>query len=150
VTKDPRVQTWPGPDEMALPAGPAARQHGTRADPAEAGLGSPNFTIQWIVAWRTSLSDLLALIATGEMVVALSAMSIRNLDERVKERLRVRAARHGRSMEAEARAILTDAVSEPGEAGGLARAILDRFGELGGVELDLPPRQAQVRAAEFR
>lgn len=99
---------------------------------------------------RTSLSDLLALIATGEMVVALSAMSIRNLDERVKERLRVRAARHGRSMEAEARAILTDAVSEPGEAGGLARAILDRFGELGGVELDLPPRQAQVRAAEFR
>lgn len=83
------------------------------------------------------------------MVVGLSAMSIRNLDERVKERLRVRAARHGRSMEAEARAILTDAVSEPGDAGGLAQAIIDGFGAVGGVELDLPPRAARVRAAEF-
>jgi antitoxin FitA len=82
-------------------------------------------------------------------VVGLSAMSIRNLDERVKERLRVRAARHGRSMEAEARAILTEAVSEPGDAGGLAQAIIDRFGAVGGVELDLPPRAAGVRAAEF-
>ncbi len=82
-------------------------------------------------------------------MVALSAMSIRNIDDRVKERLRVRAARHGRSMEAEVRAILTAAVTEPGEASGLAEAILDRFGELGGVELDLPPRTAQARAAEF-
>jgi plasmid stability protein len=92
---------------------------------------------------------LLALIATRKWVVGLSAMSIRGLDERVKERLRVRAARHGRSMEAEARAILTEAVSEPGDGGGLAQAILDRFGAVGGVELDLPPRAAGVRAAEF-
>lgn len=77
-------------------------------------------------------------------------MSIRGLDERVKERLRVRAARHGRSMEAEARAILTEAVSEPGDGGGLGQAILDRFGAVGGVELDLPPRAERVRAAEFR
>ena len=82
-------------------------------------------------------------------MVALSAMSIRNIDDRVKERLRVRAARHGRSMEAEVRAILTDAVTEPGESSGLAEAILDRFGKLGGVELDLPLRAAQARAAEF-
>jgi plasmid stability protein len=90
---------------------------------------------------------LLALLAKG--VVALAAVSIRNLDERVKERLRVRAARHGRSMEAEIRAILTDAVSEPGEVPGLLDAILDRFGELGGVELDIPPRADQARAADF-
>jgi plasmid stability protein len=77
-------------------------------------------------------------------------MSIRGLDERVKERLRVRAARHGRSMEAEARAILTEAVSEPGDGGGLGQAILDRFGAVGGVELGLPPRAAQVRAAAFQ
>jgi antitoxin FitA len=82
-------------------------------------------------------------------MVALSAMSIRNLDDRVKERLRVRAARHGRSMEAEVRAILADAVAEPDEAPGLFRAIMDRFGELGGVELDLPPRATPARAAEF-
>jgi antitoxin FitA len=77
-------------------------------------------------------------------------MSIRNLDDRVKERLRVRAARHGRSMEAEVRAILTEAVSEPDRAPGLLDAIHDRFSELGGVELDLPPRSTGVRAAEFQ
>ena len=91
---------------------------------------------------------LLALLAT-EAVVAVAAVSIRNLDERVKERLRVRAARHGRSMEAEIRAILTDAVSEPGEVPGLLDVILDRFGELGGVELDIPPRTDKARAADF-
>jgi plasmid stability protein len=42
----------------------------------------------------------------------MSALSIRDLDDKVKERLRIRAARHGRSMEAEVRAILTDAVAE--------------------------------------
>jgi antitoxin FitA len=67
----------------------------------------------------------------------------------VKERLRVRAARHGRSMEAEVRAILTDAVAEPKEAPGLLQAIMDRFSGLGGVELDLPPRATRPRAAEF-
>jgi plasmid stability protein len=79
----------------------------------------------------------------------MSAVSIRNLDDRVKGRLRVRAARHGRSMEAEMRAILTDAVSEPGDEDGLFRAMLDRFGELGGVELEIPERTTQPRAAEF-
>jgi len=91
---------------------------------------------------------LLALLA--KVVVALAAVSIRNLGERVKERLRVRAARHGRSMEAEIRAILTDAVSGPGEAAGLFDVILDRFGELGGVELDIPPRTDRTRAADLR
>ena len=95
------------------------------------------------------LLALLALLAK-EAVVALAAVSIRNLDERVKERLRIRAARHGRSMEAEIRAILADAVSEPAEVPGLLDAILDRFGELGGVELDIPPRADQPRAVDFR
>jgi antitoxin FitA len=81
--------------------------------------------------------------------MALSALSIRNLDDRVRERLRVRAARHGRSMEAEVRAILAAAVAEPGEAPGLFQALMDRFGELGGVELDLPRRATSARAAEF-
>lgn len=52
-------------------------------------------------------------------------------------------------MEAEVRAILADAVAEPGEAPGLLQAIMDRFGELGGVELDLPPRATRPRAAEL-
>jgi plasmid stability protein len=96
------------------------------------------------------IKDLLVLLALlAKEVIALAAVSIRNLDERVKERLRVRAARHGRSMEAEIRAILTDAVSEPGELPGLLDAILDRFGELGGVELDIPPRADRARAADL-
>ncbi|MGA2928982.1 MAG: Arc family DNA-binding protein, partial [Solirubrobacteraceae bacterium] len=40
----------------------------------------------------------------------MAAISIRNLDDDIKNRLRVRAARHGRSMESEIRVILTQAV----------------------------------------
>jgi antitoxin FitA len=53
-------------------------------------------------------------------------------------------------MEAEIRAILADAVAEPGETPGLFQALMDRFGELGGVELDLPPRATQTRAGRRR
>jgi antitoxin FitA len=81
--------------------------------------------------------------------MAVSAVSIRNLDDRVKERLRLRAARHGRSMEAEMRAILTAAVREPGEEKGLVPALMDRFGALGGVELNIPARTARPRAADL-
>ena len=79
----------------------------------------------------------------------MAAMSIRNLDERVMELLRIRAARHGRSTEAEVRAILVDAVREPGEGPNLAQAIMARFGDLGGVELDLAPRGAAPRTVDF-
>jgi antitoxin FitA len=79
----------------------------------------------------------------------VAALNIRNLDEAVKRRLQVRASRHGRSMEAEVRAILTEAVREQGESTGLFSALLDRFGALGGVELDLPERHEPARAADF-
>ena len=79
----------------------------------------------------------------------MAAVSIRDLDDQVRERLRIRAAQHGRSMEAEIRAILTAAVSEPPSTAGFARALLARFGALGGVDLDLPPRTATPRAANF-
>lgn len=79
----------------------------------------------------------------------MAALSIRNLDEAVKRRLLLRAARHGRSMEAEARAILTEAVSEPADSAGLFTALLDRFGRLGGVDLELPDREEPPRAADF-
>jgi plasmid stability protein len=80
----------------------------------------------------------------------MAAVSIRDLDDDVKERLRVRAARNGRSMEAEMRAILAEAVSEPDAAQGLLTALLDRFAEIGGVELELPPRATPARAAELQ
>ena len=79
----------------------------------------------------------------------MAALSIRDLDDDVKDRLRMRAARNGRSMEAEVRAILAEAVREPADSDGLFTSILDRFGELGGVELELPPRATAVRAADL-
>jgi plasmid stability protein len=81
--------------------------------------------------------------------MTVSAVSIRNLDDQVKERLRLRAARHGRSMEAEVRVILTEAVREAGDEEGLVPALRDRFAELGGVELEIPARTARPRAAEL-
>ena len=89
------------------------------------------------------------MIALRREVMAVSAVSIRNLDDRVKERLRLRAARHGRSMEAEMRAILTEAVREPGEEKGLLPVLMERFSELGGVELDIPARTLRPRAADL-
>jgi plasmid stability protein len=71
----------------------------------------------------------------------MASITIRNLDEGTKARLRVRAARHGRSMEEEARTLLRTAVAEePAGGGNLAEAIHARFRRLGGVELRLPPR----------
>ncbi|MGQ0655047.1 MAG: FitA-like ribbon-helix-helix domain-containing protein [Betaproteobacteria bacterium] len=72
----------------------------------------------------------------------MASITIRNLDEPTKARLRVRAAHRRRSMEDEARHILRQALAE-GEAvaDNLAEAIRRRFEPHGGVELDLPPRE---------
>ena len=68
----------------------------------------------------------------------MAAVSVRNVDEFVKDRLRVRAAAHGRSMEAEIRTILVEAVTDAHEPAGLLDTLMARVGELGEVELDLP------------
>jgi len=77
----------------------------------------------------------------------MAAVSIRDLDDSVREKLRIRAARHGRSMEAEMREILTAAVADERAPAGLFGALIDRFAQLGGVDIDLPPRTTQPRAA---
>lgn len=79
----------------------------------------------------------------------MAAISVRDLDDSVRERLRVRAAQHGRSMEAEIRAILTEAVSPPADQKGLAQTLLARFGDLGGVDLELPSRAETPRAPDL-
>lgn len=79
----------------------------------------------------------------------MAALSIRDLDDAVKEKLRLRAARHGRSMEAEIRAILTVAVADEEPRKDLFGAFIERFGGLGGVELDLPARATPPRAADL-
>lgn len=66
----------------------------------------------------------------------MATITVRNLDDEVQRRLKRRAARHDRSMEAEARAILSAAVLE----GDLVRTWLEVARELRGEGLDLPER----------
>ncbi|MEO1017760.1 MAG: plasmid stabilization protein [Pseudomonadota bacterium] len=72
----------------------------------------------------------------------MTSLTIRKIDPFVKERLRVRAAEHGHSMEEEVRRILSKAVAQPKDQTGadLYQAIRARFEPLGGVDLELPPR----------
>ena len=72
----------------------------------------------------------------------MATLTIRNVDPTIKERLRVRAAQNGRSMEAELRAIVTDAIETPARPPelNLYDRIRARIEPLGGVELELPPR----------
>lgn len=70
----------------------------------------------------------------------MASITIRNLDDDVKRRLRVRAAEHGRSMEEEAREILRQVVAGPGAPKNLGREIHERFAAAGGVDLAVPPR----------
>jgi plasmid stability protein len=72
----------------------------------------------------------------------MASLTIRNLEEPVKARLRVQAAVNGRSMEEEARVILRSALDrEAPKLGNLYDAIRARFVPLGGVELEPLPRE---------
>ena len=80
----------------------------------------------------------------------MASITIRNLDDEVKIRLRVRAAGNGRSMEEEVRLILREAVGGEGvPEGGLGTAIHELFKPFGGVELDLPPREPMREPPRF-
>lgn len=73
----------------------------------------------------------------------MASITIRNLDNRIKARLRLRAAQHGWSMEQEVREILRQsllpAVNEPGFAQRLHRRFADLHLELD--ELPIPARR---------
>jgi len=72
----------------------------------------------------------------------MASMTIRNLDEKLKARLRIQAAKNGRSMEDEARDILRVALSTNSPRGSsLVKSIRRRFESLGGVELEIAPRE---------
>jgi plasmid stability protein len=95
---------------------------------------------------------LIAAVMNCPLALASHAMSstltVRNLDEGVKARLRIRAAENGRSMEAEARAILRDSLLGSAPTERLGTWIHERFADVGGVELDLPRRDELARAAD--
>lgn len=74
----------------------------------------------------------------------MAALTVRGLDDRVKEALRRRAAEHGHSMEAEIRDILAAAVADRRETSPQQNAFADLmayFTSIGGVELELPERE---------
>lgn len=80
----------------------------------------------------------------------MASITIRNLDELLKARLRVQAAVHNRSMEDEARAILRSALNtESTPPANLAAAIRARFAPLGGVELPEVARETIPEPPDF-
>lgn len=80
----------------------------------------------------------------------MASITIRQLEESTKRKLRLRAARNGRSMEHEAREILKSELNRQEKPPkDLGQAIRDIFGPLGGVDLKIPPR-GPIRDPQIR
>lgn len=81
-----------------------------------------------------------AINAISAIIDCMASITIRKLDEQVKLKLRIRAAQHGRSMEEEAREILSEATAEVGKNSALSPflAIRQRMAEAGIKGVDLP------------
>lgn len=77
----------------------------------------------------------------------MATLTIRRLDEYTHSRLRVRAAGHGRSVEAEVRAILDAEAGRPQV--NLLTALHEAVRDTGGVELDLPARMDRPREVDL-
>lgn len=77
----------------------------------------------------------------------LATLTIRQLDERTHARLRRRAAEHGRSVEAEVRAILAAAVKVP--EGNILLALHASMADVGWIDLPVPARDDHPRAVEL-
>ena len=79
----------------------------------------------------------------------MASITIRNLDDDVKIRLRTRAAGNGRSMEEEVRLILREAADREPQPENLASFVRECFAPFGGVELELPPREPMREPPRF-
>ena len=83
----------------------------------------------------------------------MPVLTVRNLPEETHRALKVRAARHGRSTEAEIRAIIESAVRPPDriKLGSELAAIGREFGgrEFGGVELDIERDKTPAGTVSF-
>jgi antitoxin FitA len=79
----------------------------------------------------------------------MSTLTIRNLEPAIKDKLRMSAAAHGRSMEEEVRTILRNALAQPTPPGGMGSRLRSRFTAIGGVDLNLPERAEPARSADF-
>ena len=80
----------------------------------------------------------------------MASITVRNLDDGLKRRRRIRAAENGRSMEEEARGILRTALDEEAApAKNLGTALHELFKPFGGVELEIPPRDPMREVPRF-
>jgi plasmid stability protein len=79
----------------------------------------------------------------------MASITIRNLDDDIKQRLRVRAAERGRSMEEEAREILRRVMAEGAPPRNLAAAIRARVAPADRMDLNLPAREPMREPPEF-
>jgi len=78
----------------------------------------------------------------------LAVVTVRNLPEETHRALRLRAAQHGRSTEAEIRVILEEAVRPEGRV--KIGSALAAFGQrLGGLDLQITRDESAPRAASF-
>jgi plasmid stability protein len=78
----------------------------------------------------------------------MASITIRNLPKETHRALRIRAAEHGRSMEAEARAII-DAAVRPSARLKLGTALVEAFRPAGGVDLDIERDRTPTEPIEF-
>ena len=78
----------------------------------------------------------------------MASVTVRNLPDETHRALRVRAATHGRSTEAEIRAILESAVRPEGRVK-LGTLLADIGREVGGVELEIERDQAPTESVSF-
>lgn len=79
----------------------------------------------------------------------MTSLTIRNLDEATKQRLRLRAARHGVSMEEEVRRILREALRPVEAPSGLGTRLRDRFAGVAAEEFALPERHTPRTAPQW-
>ena len=79
----------------------------------------------------------------------MASITIRNLDDDIKQRLRVRAAERGRSMEEEAREILRRVMAEGAPPRNLAAVIRARVAPADRMDLNLPAREPMREPPEF-
>ena len=80
----------------------------------------------------------------------MASITVRNLDDGLKRRLRIRAAENGRSMEQEVRDILRAALEDNvAPTRNLGTAIHELFKPFGGVELELPLREQMREPPRF-
>ena len=71
----------------------------------------------------------------------MAVLTIRNVDEAIKQSLRIRAAQHGVSMEEEARRILREALVRVSQPQALGQRLKERFADVADADFELPARQ---------